>query len=298
MYKTNSHLKQEARQALSGKWGIAVLMTMFTGVVSYSFSITSSESITVSIVSLIGTVLNILISVGITSFMLKICCNQKESASFKDIFYGFQCHPGKAILLYLLEVLYLLPGSVIFGVLLVVACMVFLFSSGITAENMLFAMYTNSYANFDASVVITLTVIIFLLFIAYMVYAFYITATYSMVYFLLLDYPDLSVTEIWKRSAKLMKGNRFRYFKLLLSFVPWAIASIFTLFIGLLWLEPYMNAACTEFYLDLVQNQAYSSREDTYTSASNLTHDCETAHDDIFSEEKKTYTGIDPDTFK
>lgn len=299
MYKTTSQLKQEAKQALSGKWGVAVFMTLLTVVITYSLNIGGTESVAVTITSLISSLLSIILNVGLLSFFLKICCGQKEAAGFKDLFFGFQCHPGKALLLYLLNVLYLLPGTFIYVILLVV--LMFTMFANVSYSDFMYADMTPAQA--------TVFLIVFLvLIILYIIYACYIQLTYGLVYYLLLDYPDLPVSQIWKRSAQLMKGHRWRKFKLELSFIPWMIASIFTLFIGYLWVSVYMNAAFTEFYLDLVQVQAYknqytSNQATTYTASditadTSLTHDCETTHSNSFENTDTNYSGIDADTFK
>ena len=137
MYKTNRQLKDEAKQALSGKWGIAVLMSLFTVVITYSFNVGNVESIAFTITSLISSVLSIILNVGLLSFFLKICCGQKESANFSDLFYGFQCHPGKAILLYLLNALYLLPGTFLYVILLLV--LVFTTFASVSYNDLMYA---------------------------------------------------------------------------------------------------------------------------------------------------------------
>lgn len=307
MYKSNRELKQEARQALSGKWLTAVGMTLLTGLITYSLSYTNPENpnIMVTFTSLIASVLNVILSVGLLSFFMKICCGQKQDAGFKDLFYGFQCHPGKAILLYLLNTLYLLPGTLIYLVLTFVFLFVTFASSGASLNSML---YDNIYI--DTTMLVGFLVIFIALTILYIVYAIYIEATYGLVYYLLLDYPDLSTTQIWKRSAQMMKGHRLRKIGLELSFIPWTIVSIFTLFIGLFWLVPYMNASYTEFYLDLVKHQTAPKQEgtvpnqqfyyETSTSPSdtNMTHDCEQAHPETQEQTEGDYRGIDPNTFK
>ena len=74
MYKTNRQLKEEAKQALSGKWGIAVLMSLFTVIITYSFNVGNVESPAFTITSLISSVLSIILNVGLLSFFFKICC--------------------------------------------------------------------------------------------------------------------------------------------------------------------------------------------------------------------------------
>lgn len=288
MYKTNSQLKQKAKQALAGKWMTAVGMTLLTAFITYSLSYTNPQnpSIIITFTSLVATVLNVIFNVGLLSFFMKICCGQKQDAGFKDLFYGFQCNPGKAILLYLLNTLYLLPGTLIYAII----CFVFLFvafaSSGVSFDTLL---TDNIYV--DTTMLAGFVVIFLVLTILYIVYAVYIQVTYGLVYFLLLDYPDLSATQIWKRSAQLMKGHRLRKVGLELSFIPWMLASMFTLFIGLLWVGAYMNATYTEFYLDLVKHQAAPSDI-------NMTHDCEQAHPETQDVASGDYRGIDAETFK
>ena len=71
-----------------------------------------------------------------------------------------------------------------------------------------------------------------------------------------MDFPDLKVTQAYKRSSQLMKGRRLRLLGLSLSFLPWALLSCVTLGIGFLYLLPYMGCANVEFYLDLVQSKS------------------------------------------
>ncbi len=305
MYKTNRHLKQEAKQALAGKWGVAVLMTLLTSTLVYTLNSGDPESVTITITSLISTLLSTILNVGFLSFLLKICCGQKDSATFKDLFFGFQCQPGKAILLYLLNILYLLPGTLIYAISVAVFLFTMIASSGLSLEAAL-----DSTAMLEPAMGIGFFVVFLILTILYIIYAVYIETTYGLVFYLLLDYPDLTVSQIWKRSAQLMKGHRLRKVKLELSFIPWMFVSIFTFFIGMLWLSAYMNATYTEFYLDLVQQQSYKSQNremlnhtasyvaSDITADTTLTHDCDTTHSNMYEREDNNYTGIDPNTFK
>ena len=54
-----------------------------------------------------------------------------------------------------------------------------------------------------------------------------------------------------KASAKLMKGHYWEYMKMLLSFVPWIIFSIFTLYLALIWLVPYIETCMAVFYRNI-----------------------------------------------
>lgn len=74
---------------------------------------------------------------------------------------------------------------------------------------------------------------------------------YSMVYFVALDNPELGVMDVLKKSKEIMRGHKMDYFVLSLSFVGWALLSIFTFGILYLWLAPYMQVTFANFYNEI-----------------------------------------------
>ena len=52
-----------------------------------------------------------------------------------------------------------------------------------------------------------------------------------------------------------MKGHRGKYILLQLSFIGWIILSVFTLYIGMLWIFPYMQISMICFYEALKENK-------------------------------------------
>ena len=294
MYKTNSQLRTQAREALSGKWGVAILMNLVITGVSIIFSTNVNENVSISFGSLIGTLLSVLLTVGVSGFMLKICCGQKDQAAFADIIYGFQSHPGKALLLYLLTILYLLPGTLIFALLITVMVFAIFAGSGVSLYAFL---YGEAYIDPDAA--ISFLGLFLVLAIAFFIYALYIDLTYSMIFYVLLDYPDLPTNEIWKRSKQLMKGNRLRLLGLELSFLGWAVLCIFTFGIGFLWLSPYMQASQAAFYLDLVQQQAAKSQNTSI--AAHIAQAAPIQTESPLTDQEQDagqYNGIDKNTFQ
>jgi len=75
--------------------------------------------------------------------------------------------------------------------------------------------------------------------------------SYSLVYFIALDNPELKTSEVLKKSKNMMNGHKLDYFILQLSFIGWAILGIFTLGILYLWLIPYMQVTIANFYNQL-----------------------------------------------
>lgn len=74
---------------------------------------------------------------------------------------------------------------------------------------------------------------------------------YSMSPFILKDKPELSANQAINLSQKMMKGHKFDFFCLMLSFIGWGILAVFTLGIGYLWLAPYMSATMVAFFEDV-----------------------------------------------
>ncbi len=80
---------------------------------------------------------------------------------------------------------------------------------------------------------------------------------YSLSLYILLDDPTKGVIQCMRESGQLMRGNKWRLFKLELSFFWWlllgaVIADILRIDILALWLTPYMYLARGAFYNELL----------------------------------------------
>ena len=74
---------------------------------------------------------------------------------------------------------------------------------------------------------------------------------YSMSFYIQQDHPEYDWNQCITESRKLMDGKKANLFLLDLSFIGWIIVSLFTLGIGMLWVQPYMEAAHAAFYEDI-----------------------------------------------
>ena len=74
---------------------------------------------------------------------------------------------------------------------------------------------------------------------------------YSMTSYILAENPELTASEALRKSKEMMKGNRWRFFCLEISFIGWDILCAFTLGIGQLWLLPYKETAGAAFYREI-----------------------------------------------
>ncbi len=85
--------------------------------------------------------------------------------------------------------------------------------------------------------------------------------SYRMVFYLLIDDPELGVSEALRQSKKMMYGYKTKLFCLDLSFIGWALLCILTFGIGLLWLFPYMLTSQTIFYEELRNEHGFTSND-------------------------------------
>lgn len=71
---------------------------------------------------------------------------------------------------------------------------------------------------------------------------------YAMAPFIMVENPYMTASEAITASKRMMEGNKARLFCLQLSFIGWSFLCVFTLGIGYLFLNPYMEAATAAFY--------------------------------------------------
>lgn len=71
---------------------------------------------------------------------------------------------------------------------------------------------------------------------------------YSMAFYVKADHPEYKWNECLSESQRIMNGHKLDLFILQLSFIGWEIVGMCACCIGLLWVEPYMQAAVANFY--------------------------------------------------
>lgn len=72
---------------------------------------------------------------------------------------------------------------------------------------------------------------------------------FSQANYILAENREKSAIECIKESSRMMKGHKFNYFVLGLSFIGWLILCIISFGIGFLWLVPYLEVTLANFYL-------------------------------------------------
>ena len=207
-------LKMRAKEALQGKWIIAIAVTIIalilnnihlstdTSIFRFSGSwmehirvLSPLSSVSSSISSLINFILSGPVAYGVAFFYLNIL--REDEARVESMFQGF-----KRFLDTLLAYLFISIFTFLWFLLLIIP--------GIIAG-----------------------------------------LSYSMTYYILIDHPELTPLEAIRLSKEIMVGHKGELFVLGLSFIGWFFLGLITFGVGLLYVIPYFNATLAEFYLSI-----------------------------------------------
>ena len=75
--------------------------------------------------------------------------------------------------------------------------------------------------------------------------------SYALAPYIIAEDTSITPSEALRRSKELMRGNKWRFFCLEMSFLGWTLLAVLTLGIGALWLTPYTAAAYADFYREV-----------------------------------------------
>ena len=236
MKRSPAELKRYAKATLKGKWGtfigtsaiylIIVMASSFLPNRLFRYSNGTVSFIIKECIALLLSVVTQLFFAGLNNQSMRACRGQE--IGIKDLFYVFSHNPDRFIKVALVQVLI----------------------STFTT----FPLYFNDYIySFDFSGIgILIFFILYILYIVAAVFLIILTFAFTLRFYLLIDYPQMSAMDALKTSWKLMKGNKGRAFYLSFSFLGWIILGAATFGIGMLWLLPYTNVTTAFLYFDII----------------------------------------------
>jgi uncharacterized membrane protein len=219
-------LTAAARAGLSGNWGKAILLMLIYGLLSAG----------ISGVPFAGCLLQLVFAaplvVGVHIYFLSAVRGQP--ATLGQLFDGLGRF-GTSWCAYMLVVLIIAAWMIPFAVLVVLSAV---------------------FLHLDPATCLTGTawMIPAVLILAMSGFLIVLQMRYYLVLYIVADDPLVRARQAVRRSAELMKGNYWRLGLLWLRFTGWSLLVPLTLFIGLIWLIPYLSAATAAFYDDLTRN--------------------------------------------
>ena len=80
------------------------------------------------------------------------------------------------------------------------------------------------------------------------------TLSYSLIFYILADNPEISSCDAISRSKELMQGHKTELLLLYLSFIGWGLLCVLSFGIGFFWLSPYINTSVAHFYRKIIDD--------------------------------------------
>ena len=255
--KSIYELKSEAYNLLSKDWGNAIGVTFILFCVSIAASLIPYAG------DAIGIIIAGPLAFGTALFFLKV--SKGEKGEVEDLFHAFKSKEAFSfsLIAYLFTLIIIIPVFVVCSILWVtlfvgdfenIASLInsgtaSLIDNGTTTPYAMDPSFITEYSSplFDSGIGTIVLSALIIIFVPITI----LSLLLSQVYFILADQKTKSASEAIKMSWNVMKGKKMKLFLLQLSFIGWAILSVFTFFIGLLFLYPYMLTTYAKFYQNL-----------------------------------------------
>lgn len=245
MKRKISELKALARKSLDGYYallaGALALISLLSGM-GGSMSVMLFQGNNIfnlvmsQIFSLIISVIISVFSAGVYYMFLNVSRGKKTS--LQDVAYLFSHHPDRIIVVSLIvmvvQYLCMLPSTIM-----------------------------NYRVDFNANLleIAEQSVLVSLVMFAGMIVAQLVTMPITLSYYLLIDDVEMEASEALKKSMQLMKGNYGRYIYMQLSFLGLMLLGVLTLYVGFIWIMPYMQMTEIEFYREILGE--FDQKEET-----------------------------------
>ena len=232
----NYIIRSKARRQLKDRMGLAVrtilLSTILLNIVNVMLDIIDDNILPFYILFAIGYLfISAPIQAGRCKFLLNMV-QGKEEPKLLDLFSQFNIFLkvfGKGLIIFIME-----------GVIMLIPKFIIIIYKGSLIEGVM-----------NVKLSVSSVSLIFISSLAVSIFLLIIQIIYSQINYIMVENPEIKIIECMKRSRKMMKGVKFKYFKLQFSFIGWWIFSIFTLGIAALWVNPYVMLANTNFYEEI-----------------------------------------------
>ncbi|MDE7061715.1 MAG: DUF975 family protein [Lachnospiraceae bacterium] len=230
MKRESAELKRIARENLTGRYSVP-MGTLVVGTLSCNIPlllfgwVTDNSAAGMAIYYLASFILSLLSGVlAIGRMWIGMQMARGRQYQFSDMFCAFRDRADRYILAVLLRTLIVLIPQV--------------------------PIYMLQFMGYRAFSYVQLILMLVYVLVGSIV-AIVLNLVFAQVYMLLLDQPDMTTVDAFRKSAELMKGNKGRLFYIDLSFLGWELLAACSFGIGMLWVGPYMVQTQITFYREL-----------------------------------------------
>lgn len=202
---------------------VSTILSMLQGI--------TSSSLTYLIMFILTFGFGVFLTIGIPNFYLMFI-EKKGNSSFSDVIVSKSKFVKALLYTVVLTIIVFIVTFVIVGIILG-GTVVFAFSKSGFGIGFIFAIL----------MILVLTILLIIFELALMLTPY-----------IIIEHEHFGVIDSMSLSIKMMKGNKWKFFVIGLSFIGWGILSVITLGIGFLWLIPYIMLTQANFYRDLSSN--------------------------------------------
>lgn len=222
--------KEFAKKQLKGRWLIPVVMTLITGIIISALTIPEIPN-------------------NVEAFLES---TENSTSYYNDFEYISENSPSSFLAII---------KTLITAVLLIAQLSVYLLMSR-SAEPVKLANFIEGFANWFRGILALLwqTLWIFLWSLLFIIPGIVKGFAYSQTFFLVAEFPKLSIRKAMKISMIITNGHKGDLFVMCLSFIGWEILSCFTFGIGKLWLTPYETLSFTNAYRGMLKDALTSGK--------------------------------------
>ena len=233
-------LKLKAREQLKGKWGLAIATNVLASLLLnllFMWDVNmDNEKFGILLVFLsIGSLfIASPIQAGKAEFLLNMA--KEKEAKISDLFSQFNIFIkvfAMMLFIYLIQFLIIIIPMVLLIIM------------------MTLSIFNFTFANLSTSIII----ISLFLIIAMVILVMIVNLKYSQVLNIMVENPEMKIGACMKESSRLMKGYKWKYLCLQLSFWTWWVLSLITFGLASFWAGPYSSLANTNFYLELKKRE-------------------------------------------
>lgn len=246
-YKSNAELKYLARTQMMGRFGLLIGTLLITLLISFfcsSILISNNYFVNYVLSFIIQVILSVL-EVGTTLIFMKSSCSMP--AQIGDLLEGFRNHLSTALKVGLLftfiNTVCMIPCDIMSITVLNSADLIIPEITDTTTLNEMMEFYSVFYRIMGTY---------YLALLACTLVSFLLRLVFVPAYYIMLDFPEWGAMKVLQKSIEVMRGNKLRYVRLQISFLPLLFLSVFTCGLTLIWAIPYMQMTNANFYLDIM----------------------------------------------
>ena len=240
----SKEMRKITRSNLKGNWGQAIGVVISYFFIAWVVKLILENIVGTAVATLIGEIILAPLIFGVYYYQLKLAKKENKYGNLYEMFTNKVIWKSMIV-----QIIYMI-GLCITSIIIIgamVGAQLSTHQNNITPQKNVFLQ-----SPITVFIVFMLAIVILIVMgIPAIIYCY----TYSQIIFVLVENEDISIREVFRSSRLMMRGNKWRLFRLQITFIWWGFLSVITIFIGLIWLAPYYSEAMAVFHNEINVNK-------------------------------------------